>query len=125
MPNRRARYWTCRRQIKGVKCATRNPRIKQKCLQCGAPRPAQRKPAHATALATTYDEWQKRYGERCGICGATGKTRRLDRDHDHKTSRPRGLLCSRCNRALPNWVTATWLRAAADYLDRADRMEAA
>lgn len=89
---------------------------------CGAPRPARRKPAHTQALtAMPYEVWSSRYGERCGICGATKKTRRLDRDHDHKTGRPRGLLCSRCNRALPNWVTATWLRAAADYLDRAER----
>jgi hypothetical protein len=59
------------------------------------------------------------YGASCGICGATRKTRNLDRDHDHRTGRPRGLLCNRCNRALPNWVTPLWLRNAADYLERA------
>jgi hypothetical protein len=124
------RYWTCRRQRKGVKCGTRNPRVKRKCVKCGGSRPAQRKPAHARALEVPRDEWQRRYGERCNICGAGRKTRRLDRDHWHNGPRagePRGLLCSRCNRALPNWMTVVWLRAAADYLERdqTDQMEAA
>jgi len=60
-------------------------------------------------------------GERCGICG-TGPSarRRLDRDHCHKTAggRPRGLLCARCNRALPSWITVDWLNNAAAYLAR-------
>jgi hypothetical protein len=98
--------------------------VKQKCVRCGASRPAPRKPAHTAALNDPYDEWVRRYGERCGICGAEPKTRRLDRDHDHRTGRARGLLCPLCNRMLNN-RTAAWLRAAADYLDRADRMEAA
>jgi hypothetical protein len=119
------RYWTCQRQTKRVKCGTRNPRVKRKCVKCGGSRPAQRKPAHTRALTDPYDTWVSRYGTACGICGAGRKTRNLDRDHDHRTGKPRGLLCNRCNRALPNWVTATWLRAAADYLERADRMEAA
>lgn len=28
----------------------------------------------------------------------------------------RGLLCVRCNRTVPDWVTSDWLEAAADYL---------
>lgn len=115
----RARLWTCQRKIKGAKCGTVNPRIKRKCITCGASRPVRRKPAHARALETTYDEWLKRFGAHCGICGSAPTTRRLDRDHDHRTGQPRGLLCHRCNRALPSWMTATWLRAAADYLERA------
>jgi len=55
----------------------------------------------------------------CAICGATPKTRRLHVDHDHKTMRVRGLLCHRCNRNLPNWVTETWLLQALSYLSRA------
>ena len=61
------------------------------------------------------------FGERCGICGkGPSATRRLDRDHDHKTGQPRGLLDHRCNRALPSWATPEWLEAAAAYLRRAE-----
>jgi hypothetical protein len=56
--------------------------------------------------------------ERCAICGRKPTAnRKLDRDHDHKTGEPRGLLCVRCNRALPDWCGADWLRKAADYLE--------
>ena len=55
----------------------------------------------------------------CGICGRLpSPKRRLDIDHDHREMFIRGLLCPRCNRALPTWITPAWLRAAADYLDR-------
>lgn len=58
-------------------------------------------------------------GDRCAICGRLpSANRRLDRDHDHKTGAARGLLCARCNRALPSWITPDWLRAAAKYLER-------
>lgn len=61
-------------------------------------------------------------GDFCGVCGRKpSATRRLDRDHDHRTKEPRGLCCSRCNRALPVWVTVEWLEAAIRYLKRAER----
>lgn len=53
----------------------------------------------------------------CALCLSEPKSRRLHIDHDHKTMEVRGLLCYRCNRALPSWVTPAWLRAAADYLE--------
>lgn len=52
----------------------------------------------------------------CAICGTTPKTRRFHVDHDHRTGAVRGLLCHRCNRNLPAWVTPEWLHRAADYL---------
>lgn len=56
----------------------------------------------------------------CAICGRLpSEKRKLDMDHDHKEMFIRGLLCVRCNRALPSWMTAEWLRKAADYLERA------
>ena len=56
-------------------------------------------------------------GGRCAICGATPKTRRLHVDHEHRPPyRVRGLLCHRCNRALPSWVTEGWCVRAAAYL---------
>jgi hypothetical protein len=73
------------------------------------------------ALQTDYQAFVKLTGgEFCAICGrGPSARRRLDRDHSHASGLPRGLLCSRCNRAIPNWMTPEWLRAAADYLDRA------
>lgn len=44
--------------------------------------------------------------------------RKLDLDHNHKTMKIRGLLCHRCNRALPSWMTKEWLEGAAKYVDR-------
>ena len=108
-----ARHWTCRR------CKLRNKRTTQLC-SCGTRRPAPRVPQHRRVLdSMPYEDWVERFGERCGVCGrGRSEHRRLDRDHDHKTGNPRGLLCQRCNRALPSWVDAAWLRRAADYLER-------
>jgi hypothetical protein len=107
-----ARQWTCR------KCRSIWPRTKQKC-DCGQRRP-ERKTASQKALDhLPYEWWVERYGEVCGICGALPKNRRLDRDHDHRTGEPRGLLCWSCNRLLPNRVDAEWLRRASGYLARA------
>lgn len=75
-------------------------------------------PGHKQILEVPYETWVEAYGEQCGICGAERKRRRLDRDHDHATGEARGLLCVRCNRALPRWMDAGWLRLAADYLAR-------
>jgi hypothetical protein len=121
-----ARFWTCR------KCSTRNARKFSKCrgtvlaggsrpqlIPCPGRRPKPRKKPHeAERDATTYESLVERYGEQCGICGAGPKTRRLHRDHDHSTGRVRGLLCFRCNAVLRGYMTADWLRSAAEYLDR-------
>ena len=104
------RYWTCR-------CGQRWQRITQVC-ECGGRRPKPSRPKHKRALDLPYEEYVARYGELCGICGrGPSENRRLDRDHDHTTGEPRGLLCHRCNRALPNWATTEWLRQATRYLE--------
>jgi hypothetical protein len=111
----RRRFWTCR------KCDARVPRVLANCLtpDCTGKRPKPRKPAHhAEKDSTTYETLVERYGELCGICGAGRGTRRLHRDHDHKTGRVRGLLCFRCNAALRDYMTLDWLLNAAKYLDR-------
>jgi hypothetical protein len=55
----------------------------------------------------------------CAVCGRRpSEHRRFDMDHDHKSLYLRGLLCPRCNRALPSWMTEAWLRKAAEYLER-------
>ena len=65
---------------------------------------------------TEYLALLLRQGGRCAICGNPPKNRRLHVDHDHRTGTVRGLLCFRCNRALPNYVTEEWLRQALAYL---------
>jgi hypothetical protein len=114
-----SRQWICRRQLSGLQCGGINSPRARKCHTCGQPRTARRRPAHLRALDTGYEEYVLlNGGERCGICGTPPKTRRLDRDHDHHTGEPRGLLCHRCNRALPAWINPQWLRAAIAYLER-------
>lgn len=78
-----------------------------------------RKPRRAVELGVTDAEYARllaAQGGGCAICGAKPKTRRLHVDHDHATGWVRGLLCHRCNRNLPTWVTADWLEAASLYL---------
>ncbi len=78
-----------------------------------------RKPTRAKQLGVSDDEYARlleAQGGGCAICGAKPKTRRLHVDHDHKTGKVRGLLCHRCNRALPTWVTDHWLWNAQRYL---------
>jgi hypothetical protein len=107
--------WRCRG------CLSMNASRTRKCAACSKARPKRRRPAHLKALDLPYETYVELTGsELCGICGtpASGK-RKLDRDHDHKTGLPRGLLHARCNRALPSWVTADWLDKAAAYLRRA------
>ena len=84
-------------------------------------RPSRRQ-QHAALLYRArkqYDRivvWQG--GETCAICHRPPASRKLDIDHCHKRMVVRGAICVRCNRALPNWVTPEWLRAAAAYLER-------
>jgi hypothetical protein len=47
-----------------------------------------------------YVEQLRRQSGGCAICGRHPKTNRLAVDHDHKTGKVRGLLCSPCNRHL-------------------------
>jgi len=71
-----------------------------------------------------YDELYAAQDGRCAICRAEPGTRRLDIDHNHRPPRlVRGLLCSRCNRALPGeellpgtMSLGVWLAAALRYV---------
>ncbi len=58
----------------------------------------------------------------CAICKKLCSSGRLLAvDHCHKTGEVRGLLCGVCNRMLGNAQDeASTLRAAADYLEKAD-----
>ena len=65
----------------------------------------------------TRDRLLAEQGGVCAICGNPPKTRGLSIDHDHKTGAVRGLLCFRCNRALPAYLSWKWLVAAAMYVN--------
>lgn len=67
-----------------------------------------------------YEPLFEQQGGVCAICKRPPKKRRLDMDHDHRAMYIRGLLCVRCNRALPSWVTPEWLEEAAKYLRKGD-----
>lgn len=65
----------------------------------------------------------------CAICGKKPRTKALALDHDHRTGRIRGLLCTGlrgCNKALGPFETdaATARRAAAYLLEIAADLEA-
>lgn len=48
-----------------------------------------------------YEQLYEAQGGRCYICQrATGRTRRLSVDHDHRSGYVRGLLCRPCNDLL-------------------------
>lgn len=66
-----------------------------------------------------YDVLLDRQGGLCALCGGENnrKGRLLALDHDHRTDRIRGLLCSRCNLALGWFDDADFLRRAAAYLE--------
>jgi len=116
------KYWLC------PKCRTRHQRIIQRC-ECGGKRPAPRVPKHARTLRDdSYEVYNQVNAEihgvtdeSCAICSKPrSQERRHDRDHDHTTGKPRGLLCWRCNRNLPRDVDAEWLEKAHGYLSRVD-----
>lgn len=78
-----------------------------------------------TLIVEEYDEMLERQGGVCAICGSPetmksnqGFTRRLSVDHDHRTFRVRGLVCSKCNLALERVDTVPgWMERVRAYLD--------
>jgi len=120
-------WWTCQRSTGGQKCRTLNPNRRQICERCGKRRPPKKEPPHRAVLkAMSYDNWIiLNGGEHCGICGKVEEGRRLCRDHDHKTGQARGLLCWTDNYHLRGWVTIEWLKAAIEYLERAEQLPSA
>lgn len=111
------RPWTCR------DCGQyHSSKQVRKCQGCGKERPKTRKPKHMAALELPYEAFIEANGgvEVCGICErGPQESRKLDRDHSHKTGEPRGLLCWRHNRGLQYFNDDPELLAAAiSYLQR-------
>lgn len=80
-----------------------------RCATCHRTRKAEvKKATHEAYVLKTYglrageyDELLEAQGGACFICQrATGKTKRLAVDHDHKSGLVRGILCGPCNSVL-------------------------
>lgn len=79
-----------------------------------------RKPSRAKALGVSDEQYAamlEAQGGHCALCPSMPKARRLHVDHRHSDGVVRGLLCHRCNRALPTWITPKWLDDAWLYLN--------
>jgi hypothetical protein len=110
-----------------VKCRTEG---------CTGRRPKRRTAGHARTLrddlypvyVETAREIHGVTDESCCACGKPRtQERHHDRDHDHTTGLPRGLLCggnSGCNVLLAKWVTAPVARAIAATKARAGESDA-
>lgn len=94
--------------------AWRRPRVKAKHSGENNPNWKERKWVYGGLL--TAGEYHKMFEKQHGVCAICGKpeTRkapqtngricRLHIDHDHKTGKVRGLLCSRCNIGLGHFM---------------------
>ena len=70
-------------------------------------------------------DYNKRFKEQngvCAICGRPPKTKRLARDHNHLSGKPRGLLCMMCNHKVLGIIEKLKIRpeAIVRYLQRFD-----
>lgn len=109
------------------------------CKQCEAPRfvAYRNAPGNRKRMAERRRQWnrEKKYnfpnelylqrlneqGNVCAICGTAkpGGRGQFHADHDHTTSKPRGVLCHNCNVALGNFQdNPEILRAAIEYLNK-------
>jgi hypothetical protein len=101
----------------GPRCATHHREAKK----------ASRRLAHGRWILKTYGITSEQYealyeaqGGSCYICQrASGKTKRLAVDHDHRSGFVRGLLCSTCNKFLGHLRDDHWAgRRVGTYLFR-------
>jgi hypothetical protein len=85
-------------------CQSLVPRFYTSGSRCSA---CSSESAHGAMIERTYSLTADQYAAllelqdgRCAVCRAKPKTVRLAVDHDHRSGRTRGLLCSKCNHEL-------------------------
>jgi len=68
-----------------------------------------------------YNKLFQRQNGCCAICGIhqSELNRRIDIDHDHRTKKVRGLLCTRCNGKLSVVEDKEFIKKAKKYLNNA------
>jgi hypothetical protein len=76
---------------------TENQKRYQKKVAASAKLTKWRRAGIKDATLEIYDELLAKQQGRCAICRALPTTRQLALDHDHKTGKARGLLCTGCN----------------------------
>lgn len=66
-----------------------------------------------------YNQILEKQDFRCWICKKINRSSKRDfpMDHNHKTGKPRGILCYGCNRSLHTLETKNLLEKALLYLD--------
>jgi len=100
-------------------CSTGRKLASTYCILCQRSRHLQQK--YGITLKEYKKLFKKQSGQ-CAICGtidpkSTGKYNTFSIDHDHKTGKIRGLLCSNCNCGLGFFDdNPRTLIAAANYL---------
>lgn len=85
-----------------------------RCFVCVEAKYSARRQLLYVISNTDYESMYHKQDGRCGICK---KSTRLSIDHDHKTGRVRGLLCTSCNTAIGKLGDSIeGIQAAMDYL---------
>jgi hypothetical protein len=79
-------------------------------------RAAHQKARYLKRYGMTLEDYERMYvaqNGQCAICGVQVQGERMCVDHDHSTSKVRGLLCRLCNKSLGGF------RDSLDLLERA------
>lgn len=118
-----AKYWSC----VNAACRHRNEARRRKCELCGW----SKRKSRAQARVKPTDDYsvylkvaQDAHGvtdESCCVCGRPKPLgKRHDREHDHKTGLPRGIVCYRCNKELLRHGDLESARLVVAYLERVE-----
>jgi hypothetical protein len=97
---------------------TQRSGLVSRCKDC------RRQEQHADHLRRTFgltlDDHEHLLEQQGGVCAICGDDKPTHTDHDHVSGQVRGLLCSRCNMGIGQFLDdPVRLEAAIEYLERA------